>query len=203
MRDAANDQALAAAFARSGKVTLAAQTRIGDGNGKQDGGSQQPGFHFDTPSWFELDERLARQPGMLPDCVNAAQPGLIRMCRRRSGPAGEFARLGEQPGYNQRAGGQRHAGRGEHGGDAAHAQVKLSFSGFLNALDGVATQEGNVLFMTTNHPELLDPALIRAGRIDEKVELNLCTPDQLQRLYLKFNHIIIQNQISKDDVSCI
>lgn len=35
--------------------------------------------------------------------------------------------------------------------DAAHAQVKLSFSGFLNALDGVATQEGNVLCMTTNH----------------------------------------------------
>ncbi|HOZ67502.1 MAG TPA: hypothetical protein PLH13_08735, partial [Burkholderiaceae bacterium] len=30
-------------------------------------------------------------------------------------------------------------------------------------------------------------ALIRAGRIDEKVELGLCTPDQLQRLYLKFN----------------
>lgn len=49
--------------------------------------------------------------------------------------------------------------------DAAHAQVKLSFSGFLNALDGVATQEGTVLFMTTNHVERLDPALIRAGRI--------------------------------------
>lgn len=71
--------------------------------------------------------------------------------------------------------------------DAASAKVAISFSGFLNALDGVATQEGTVLFMTTNHPELLDPALIRAGRIDEKVELGLCTPDQLQRLYLKFN----------------
>lgn len=41
--------------------------------------------------------------------------------------------------------------------DAAHAQVKLSFSGFLNALDGVATQESTVLFMTTNHVERLDP----------------------------------------------
>jgi chaperone BCS1 len=71
--------------------------------------------------------------------------------------------------------------------DAASAKVAISFSGFLNALDGVATQEGTVLFMTTNHPELLDPALIRAGRIDEKVELGLCTLDQLQRLYLKFN----------------
>ncbi|MDQ7745562.1 AAA family ATPase [Hydrogenophaga pseudoflava] len=71
--------------------------------------------------------------------------------------------------------------------DAAHAQVRLSFSGFLNALDGVATQEGNVLFMTTNHAERLDQALIRAGRIDERVELGVCDEEQLQRLYLKFD----------------
>ncbi len=70
--------------------------------------------------------------------------------------------------------------------DAAHSQVKLSFSGFLNALDGVATQEGNVLFMTTNHADRLDEALIRAGRIDERVELGTCDEDQLRRLYLKF-----------------
>lgn len=71
--------------------------------------------------------------------------------------------------------------------DAAHAQVKLSFSGFLNALDGVATQEGTVLFMTTNHVDRLDPALIRAGRIDERVELGPADADQLRRLYLKFH----------------
>lgn len=71
--------------------------------------------------------------------------------------------------------------------DAAHAQVRLSFSGFLNALDGVATQEGSVLFMTTNHAEQLDPALIRAGRIDERIQLGLCNEDQLRRLFLKFH----------------
>lgn len=71
--------------------------------------------------------------------------------------------------------------------ETAHAQVRLSFSGFLNALDGVATQEGNVLFMTTNHAEQLDPALIRAGRIDARVELGLCDEDQLRRLFLKFH----------------
>ena len=71
--------------------------------------------------------------------------------------------------------------------DVAHAQVRLSFSGFLNALDGVATQEGTVLFMTTNHLERLDPALIRAGRIDERVELGFADDEQLRRLYLKFH----------------
>ena len=45
----------------------------------------------------------------------------------------------------------------------------VSFSGLLNALDGVAAQEGRIFFMTTNHIEKLDPALIRPGRCDVKV----------------------------------
>lgn len=71
--------------------------------------------------------------------------------------------------------------------DAAHPQVRLSFSGFLNALDGVATQEGTVLFMTTNHIDRLDPALIRAGRIDRQVQLGYADAEQLTRLYRKFH----------------
>ncbi|MFB2531835.1 AAA family ATPase [Paracoccus sp. p3-h83] len=71
--------------------------------------------------------------------------------------------------------------------DAVHDEVKLSFSGFLNALDGVATQEGFVIFMTTNHPERLDPALIRSGRIDRRIELGLADADQIGRLYARFD----------------
>lgn len=48
----------------------------------------------------------------------------------------------------------------------------ISFSGFLNALDGVASQEGNIVLMSTNHIEKLDPALIRPGRIDRIIEVN-------------------------------
>ena len=40
--------------------------------------------------------------------------------------------------------------------------------------------------MTTNHPERLDPALIRPGRVDRKVELGFATPDQARRLFLWF-----------------
>lgn len=65
-------------------------------------------------------------------------------------------------------------------------QVRISFSGFLNALDGVATHEGSVLFMTTNHPELLDEALIRAGRIDFRMALSPCDRHQLYQMFLKF-----------------
>jgi mitochondrial chaperone BCS1 len=56
----------------------------------------------------------------------------------------------------------------------------------LNALDGVSSREGRVLFLTTNHPERLDPALIRPGRVDRKVELGHATPDQARRLFVWF-----------------
>lgn len=48
----------------------------------------------------------------------------------------------------------------------------VTFSGLLNALDGVRSQEGRILMMTTNHREKLDPALLRPGRADVHVELN-------------------------------
>lgn len=44
----------------------------------------------------------------------------------------------------------------------------VTMSGLLNALDGAASTEGRVLFMTTNYLDRLDPALVRPGRIDFK-----------------------------------
>ena len=40
---------------------------------------------------------------------------------------------------------------------------ELNLSGVLNVLDGVVDSPGRILIMTTNHPEKLDPALIRPG----------------------------------------
>lgn len=42
----------------------------------------------------------------------------------------------------------------------------LTLSGLLNAIDGAFAREGRLLFMTTNHPDKVDPALIRKGRAD-------------------------------------
>ena len=52
------------------------------------------------------------------------------------------------------------------------APDELNLSGLLNVLDGVVDTPGRMLIMTTNHPEMLDPALIRPGRIDRKLFLN-------------------------------
>jgi chaperone BCS1 len=68
----------------------------------------------------------------------------------------------------------------------ADTGVKVSYSGFINALDGVAAHEGSVVFLTTNHPQLIDEAAIRSGRVDFRLELGLCDRDQLTRMFLKF-----------------
>ncbi|MGA8056582.1 MAG: AAA family ATPase [Burkholderiales bacterium] len=70
--------------------------------------------------------------------------------------------------------------------EQANAQTKLSFSGFINALDGVASHEGSVVFMTTNFPELIDDAVIRSGRVDFRMELSRCDQHQLRHMFLKF-----------------
>jgi chaperone BCS1 len=62
----------------------------------------------------------------------------------------------------------------------------VTLSGLLNALDGVSSREGRVLFLTTNYLDRLDPALIRPGRVDRKIELAHATPDQARRLFIWF-----------------
>jgi mitochondrial chaperone BCS1 len=65
-------------------------------------------------------------------------------------------------------------------------QSMITFSGLLNALDGVASAEERIVFMTTNHAELLDQALVRPGRIDMKEYLGNATPSQIRRMFLRF-----------------
>lgn len=62
----------------------------------------------------------------------------------------------------------------------------VSFSGLLNAIDGVRSTDGRILFMTTNHKEKLDPALLRAGRADVHIKLDFASYNQIEKLFLKF-----------------
>ncbi|KAM5270999.1 mitochondrial chaperone BCS1 isoform 1-T4 [Hipposideros larvatus] len=63
---------------------------------------------------------------------------------------------------------------------------RLTFSGLLNALDGVASTEARIVFMTTNHVDRLDPALIRPGRIDLKEYVGYCSHWQLTQMFQRF-----------------
>ncbi|KAJ8519468.1 hypothetical protein ONZ45_g3590 [Pleurotus djamor] len=65
-------------------------------------------------------------------------------------------------------------------------QSAVTFSGFLNALDGVASGEERIVFMTTNHIEKLDPALIRPGRVDLTQLVDDASPIQARSLFSQF-----------------
>ncbi|CDK29464.1 unnamed protein product [Kuraishia capsulata CBS 1993] len=62
----------------------------------------------------------------------------------------------------------------------------VTFSGLLNALDGVASAEEMITFMTTNHPEKLDPAIMRPGRVDYKALIDNASEYQVSKMFTKF-----------------
>jgi len=59
---------------------------------------------------------------------------------------------------------------------------------FLNfrVLDGVAAQEGKLVFLTTNKVDRLDPTLIRPGRVDMSVFFGLASSFQIKEIFQRF-----------------
>jgi len=62
----------------------------------------------------------------------------------------------------------------------------VTFSGILNALDGLVSQDRLVTFLTTNHKCHLDKALIRPGRIDKQYHFDYSTKTQIKHMYSIF-----------------
>ena len=59
----------------------------------------------------------------------------------------------------------------------------ISLSALLNIVDGVASAEGRLLVMTTNHIERLDKALRRPGRVDLTIGFGYADTPTIQGLY--------------------
>ena len=55
-----------------------------------------------------------------------------------------------------------------------------NLSHLLNILDGLHECPGRIIIMTTNKPEIIDPALVRSGRIDYKIEFTHATLKDVQ-----------------------
>ncbi|KAK4193487.1 BCS1 N terminal-domain-containing protein [Podospora australis] len=62
----------------------------------------------------------------------------------------------------------------------------VTASGLLNALDGLAAGEDRIAFLTTNHIDRLDPALIRPGRVDVTVRIGEATRYQAAKMWDRY-----------------
>lgn len=67
-----------------------------------------------------------------------------------------------------------------------YSGASVTFSGLLNALDGVAAGEERIAFLTTNHIDRLDEALIRPGRVDMTVRIGEATRYQAGEMWTRF-----------------
>jgi cell division protease FtsH len=77
--------------------------------------------------------------------------------------------------------------RGAFPGMAGHDEKEQTLNQFLAELDGFDPTVGIVLLAATNRPEVLDPALLRAGRFDRQVLVD--RPDRLGRTQILAVHV--------------
>ncbi|CAK4030636.1 mitochondrial chaperone bcs1 [Lecanosticta acicola] len=63
-------------------------------------------------------------------------------------------------------------------------RTRVSLAGLLNVIDGPCSAEGRVLFLTSNSPDSLDPALVRSGRIDRKILFGHASSEVTEKMFL-------------------
>ena len=77
--------------------------------------------------------------------------------------------------------------RGAYGLGGGHDEKEQTLNQLLAELDGFDSSSGIVLLAATNRPEILDPALLRAGRFDRQVLVD--RPDKIGRQQILAVHI--------------
>lgn len=77
--------------------------------------------------------------------------------------------------------------RGISGLSGGHDEKEQTLNQLLSELDGFDPTVGVVLLAATNRPEVLDPALLRAGRFDRQIAVD--RPDKLGRLAILGVHL--------------
>ena len=96
----------------------------------------------------------------------------------------------------------RARGAGPLGG--GHDEKEQTLNQLLSELDGFDTKQGIVLLSATNRPELLDPALLRAGRFDRQILVD--RPDKTGRaaiLKIHIRSVRIADEVSLDEVAAL
>ncbi len=89
-------------------------------------------------------------------------------------------------------------------GPMAHEEREQTLNQLLVEMDGFDSRVGVILVAATNRPEILDPALLRAGRFDRQVLVD--RPDKIGRLAILKVHartITIANQTDLETIAAM
>ncbi len=94
--------------------------------------------------------------------------------------------------------------RGAYPGMGGHDEKEQTLNQLLSELDGFDPRDGLVLLAATNRPEILDPALLRAGRFDRQVLVD--RPDKTGRIAILKVHIkkaMIANDVDMEQIAAL
>jgi 26S proteasome regulatory subunit T4 len=86
-------------------------------------------------------------------------------------------------------------------GTSADREIQRTLMELLNQLDGFDYLGKTKIIMATNRPDTLDPALLRAGRLDRKIEIPL--PNEVGRLEILKIHassVVLDGDIDFESV---
>ena len=86
-------------------------------------------------------------------------------------------------------------------GTSADREIQRTLMELLNQLDGFDYLGKTKIIMATNRPDTLDPALLRAGRLDRKIEIPL--PNEQARLEILKIHAAPVNKGGEIDYEAI
>jgi cell division protease FtsH len=94
--------------------------------------------------------------------------------------------------------------RNSQGGFGGHDEKEQTLNQLLVELDGFDTRSGIVLLAATNRPEILDAALLRAGRFDRQVLVD--RPDRVGRvaiLQVHLRHVELDRDVEPEQVAAL
>jgi len=94
--------------------------------------------------------------------------------------------------------------RGAYGQLAGHDEREQALNQLLSEIDGFDPSVGLVLLGATNRPEILDPALLRAGRFDRQVLVD--RPDKagrIQILKIYLGKIRLGSDVSAEEIAAL
>jgi cell division protease FtsH len=94
--------------------------------------------------------------------------------------------------------------RGAFGGFGGHDEKEQTLNQLLAEMDGFDTSAGLIILAATNRPEILDPALLRAGRFDRQVLVD--RPDKRGRtdiLRVHVRKVALDPAVKLDDVAAL